>query len=249
MKKIITSCLGLFFKALFQTYAAFMRVRNYKKEKVLFFTDSRGFLLGNFISYKNGFRNPLAQYLNTKFCVDFQINKFTHTTYFDLVKNYSDNDLDKYKYIILILGVVDFSPRDSNDAAEIRKNKTSFIKSNLSKETSYLDQNVLYEGEFTDSIINEDMQIFLKNRLSMHKEKIILVNTGIVDQDWDGNYWRKRPKNMNSFLAREREFASEMSEKVLDVSDIDPQTYTVDNIHYSKDGFKILLNKLKRFIK
>ena len=248
MKKALSNILGIVFRGLFDAYAALLKLRNHKKEKALFFTDSRGFLLGSFISYKNGFLNPLTNYLNKNFCVDYRINKYKYTTYLDFIRDYDDQELEKYNYIILILGVVDFSPRIATEAATIREAKLSSISANLSRGSSFLDSETLYDGEETDSIINHDVVEFLKQRLSKYRDKIILVNTGIVDSEWAGNYWRSRPKNMNTFLAREREFASNISDKVIDVSDISPSLYTVDNIHYSSEGFQILLYKLRNFI-
>lgn len=248
MRKALRITLGIIFRGLFDVYAALLKVRNYKKEKVLFFTDSRGFLLGSPISYKNGFRSPLSSYLNKNFCVDYRINKYKHTTYLDFIRDYSDQELEKYRYIILILGVVDFSPRNATDASTIREAKLSSISASLSRGSTFLDSETRFDGGGTDSIINHDITEFLKERLGSFRDKIILVNTGIVDAEWDGNYWRSRPKNMNTFLARERGFASDISDTIIDVSNIAPSVYTIDNIHYSKEGFQILLDKLRKII-
>jgi|GEM_PF-4056258 len=248
MKKYLSSILGIIFSHIFSIYAVLLKLRNYKKEKVLFFTDSRGFLVGSFISYKNGFRSPLSNYLHKNFCVDHRIDKYQPTTYLDFLRDYSDQDLEKYKYIILILGVVDFSPRNATDAATIRETKLSSICTNLSRGSSFLDLEVRWDGGATDSIINHDIIGLLKERLGKYRGKIIVVNTGFVETEWAGSYWRSRPKNMNAFLARERKFSSDISNNVIDVFNIAPSLYTIDNIHYSAEGFQILLDKLKGFI-
>ena len=247
MRKFISKGLGLFFKFVFFIFANFRKITNNNKPRLLLFTDSRGFRIGSTISYKNGFQNPLVKYLLKHYRVDFDINSFSHTTYLDLVGKYTENILKNYDHILLILGVVDFSPRKRKDAIEIRKRKLVTYKfdENFQK-GSYIDDNVFYKGSPTETIINENIKDFVAEKLQPYKQKIIAVTTVNVDDNWDGSYWQKRPENMNRWLADERQFAKKISGVLIDLSNLKPRVETVDNIHFSDSGFCTIRDRIER---
>ena len=67
-----------------------------------------------------------------------------------------------------------------------------------------------------------------------------------VLDDWDGDYWRKRPANINDQLILDNLLINEIDE-VIDMSNLDREQimmYTSDNVHYTKAGFDYIGNKL-----
>lgn len=247
MRKIVSKGFGLLFKYLFFIFANLRKISNINKPSLLFFTDSRGFRIGSTVSYKNGFQNPLVKYLLKHYRVSFDINSFSHTTYLDLIGNYDQKILHQYDHILLILGVVDFSPRKIKDAIEIRKRKLSTYKfdKNFHKGT-YIDDGVLYKGSPTETIINENIKDFIIEKLQPYKQKIITVTTVNVDDNWDGSYWQKRPENINRWLEDERIFAKKIAGISIDLSDLEPTIETVDNIHFSNRGFCTIRDRIER---
>lgn len=231
----------------FLVYYAFRNILNQDKKKLLFFTDSRGFEIGNTFTYKNGYGNVLYKYLINNFNLSLDINNFKHTTYLDFLNKYTVKDLINYDYIFLILGVVDFSPRKSLDACVIRKTKSASM--GIKNESPITDSNFVYEGENTDCIITEELRDHILNVLDPLSDKIIVVTTNPVDNNWRGSYWKDRPKNMNSYLIHEVAFSKKLTSKYIQFpSSIDVSEYTVDNIHYNKFGFEHITKELNNII-
>jgi len=231
----------------FFIYYALRNILNRDKKKLLFFTDSRGFEIGNVFTYKNGYGNVLYKYLIDNFNLSLDINNFKHTTYLDFLNKYTVKDLINYDYIFLILGVVDFSPRKSFDASAIRKTKSASM--GINNESSLIDSNFFYEGEKTDCIITKELMDHILNVLDPLSEKIIVVTTNPVDNNWRGSYWKDRPKNMNSYLINEVAFSKKLTDKYIQFpSSLNVSEYTVDNIHYNKFGFGHITKELKNII-
>ena len=248
IKRPLSKIIGNLFRSIFFLYSKILRVKNFNKPKLLFYTDSRGYLIGNIFSYKNGFINPLVRFLETNFNLEYSINKHKHTTYFDFLKDYSDQKLEDYVFIVLILGAVDFSPRNFQDAESLRRKKVSDLGVKLDHTSSFLDKKAIFEEEFTDSIVNNSNLKFLEDRLKKFSDKLIVVSTGFVNDDWRGSYWRDRPKNINEFFKREKYFAKKISKNLIDLSDQDPKKISLDNIHFSPFGFNLIKDKIKEII-
>jgi hypothetical protein len=68
--------------------------------------------------------------------------------------------------------------------------------------------------------------------------------------DWTGNYWRKRPTNINSQL----DLDILMKKNIPNVVDLSLLTeeeimkFTSDNVHYTKEGFAYIYNKLSTIL-
>lgn len=225
-------------------------VRHFNKKRILIFTDSRGFKIGKALTYKNGFFNPLYEYLSNNFFVSIDINNFKHTTYLDFIYKYGHSELRKFDHIILILGVVDFSPRPASEAKKIRKLKSLKNKFKIADlDKRFMTDNEKYEGQLTDSIMNKNLEYKILNYLADFKQKIIQISTNNIDHDWDGNYWRKRPKNMNVQMKKEQIFAKKLSNMIITFEDLkSTKDYTVDNIHYNQKGFSYIRDQLKLFL-
>ena len=145
--------------------------------------------------------------------------------------------------------IVDFAPRpessfDSMYESKVDKAKKYFIEEFISKENRAFGEK--YQGEGTLSFLNYD-SLFIKV-LPLLKKIPNLVYVGInpVLDDWDGDYWRKRPANINDQLILDNLLINEIDE-VIDMSNLDREQimmYTSDNVHYTKAGFDYIGNKL-----
>ena len=224
--------------------------------KVLYFSDSRGFLVGSYLGYKNHFRNHIVSALNNKFAVKIEINKNSHTTLADLFSEFSIEELNSFDLLIFHLGVVEFSPRRKLDALRIRNAKLEKLGKlesvkNFSEKfgfTQALDTRIEaeYENNDTDSIINEDLYNKYMQKIESINIPIIAITTQPILDDWKGNYWRARPSNMNSFLELEREFWCKITPYVVKLPDDECliKKFTMDNIHPTSLGFQYLAHEI-----
>ena len=96
------------------------------KKTILYISDSRGFLVGSPVSYKNHFKNCLISGLQKNYAVLPIINRQKYTTLLDGL-DFINNTRFKFDLIVLHLGVVDFSPRPSSSAKLVRAKKISSI--------------------------------------------------------------------------------------------------------------------------
>lgn len=230
----------------------------FKKKKILYISDSRGFLVGSIFSYKNHFSNDLISGLKRDYAVLPIINRQKHTTLIDGLKFIRKTRFE-FDLIVLHLGVVDFSPRVRTSAELIRTNKISSLekeikyKSDTDREEVMLTFDVTkrdptsYEGEPTDAVADGTYIAIVKNMIKEIPHPMIAITTNVVDLAWWGNYWRDRPVNMNSYLSIEREFWRDtgIPSISLDGCSDSLRETTLDNIHPSKLGFQ-QLEKLVR---
>lgn len=228
--------------------------------KALYFSDSRGFLVGSYVGHKNHFRNSIVGRLNSEFAVNVEINKHSHTTLADLFCEYSIEELNSFDLLVIHLGVVEFSPRRNVDAVAIRNDKLEKLGKVKATRGSVEEKVFLqalnartaasYENYGTDSIVNADLYKKYMEKLDSVKVPIIAITTQAVLDDWRGNYWRARPRNMNSFLALEREFWKRVTPYVIQIPDDECliKKFTMDNIHPTKLGFKYLSEEVDRVV-
>jgi hypothetical protein len=232
-----------------------------KERKILYVSDSRGFLVGSVFSYKNHFGNELISGLKRDYAVLPIINRQKHTTLIDGL-DFIRNTSSKFDLIIFHLGVVDFSPRGRTSAELIRARKISSVAT----ETNYgLDKNrselaytveistreaAIYEGEPTDAIADQTYIAIVTSMIKEIQLPMIAITTNEVDLTWRGNYWRDRPPNMNSYLAIEREFWSNTGIPCVSLDDVSKGVHetTLDNIHPSKRGFQLLEQLVRKKI-
>ena len=262
MLKLIKLLISFSFKCVGRIHAAvnFRIKATLGYPKALYFSDSRGFLVGSYVGYKNHLRNSIVGRLNSKLAVKIEINKYSHTTLADLFYEYSIEDLNSFDFLVIHLGVVEFSPRRNVDAVAIRNDKLEkFGKVKITKGS--VEEKVFlqalnartaasYENDGTDSIVNADLYKKYMEKLESVKVPIIAITTQAVLDDWRGNYWRARPRNMNSFLALEREFWKRVTPNVIQIPDDEYliKKFTMDNIHPTKLGFRHLADEVDRVV-
>ena len=230
----------------------FYKMKNSKKEKIFFFSDSRGWDINDRLHRKD----PFHFYLNSiikKYNVDYFLCPEKHTTIIDFLRYYESSKKD-YDYVILHAGVVDFSPRPVSNATEIYKKKRNDFDKFFSEEEmkNHFSKcfNILYEGEKTINIYPIDLacERIIPELLKINN--LIWINCNHFVKGWEGNYFKKRPENINIVETYSSEFSSLMPLKV-DLSkwtDDEVKKYTVDNIHFSRTGADLIVQLIENQI-
>jgi len=230
------------------------------KKRVLLYTDSRGFLVDCFLCNKTP-RKSYIDMLSKEFKIDYQLCTKKHTTILDFLEYIDNQDISKYSSIVLHLGIVDFSPRPLSQLSMVYDNKNEIVNKIFPKEhmiPNYYED--IYQGEKTFSLYNLDFfeNIILKKVNEISKQtKIVWLGLNNVDVNWNGNYLKTRPLNINNILNYQNKILEYLDEnetniKYIDIDEIKDfnlKEHTLDNMHLSEDGFrlfyKILLEELK----
>lgn len=211
-----------------------------KQGKILIFTDSRGTEISS-LKQKNPFFSYIDQF--SHFEVDFYFCPSKFTSCLDYLELMEKLNI-KYDHVILHCGIVDFAPRPMSSYKEMLLLKTEYINRNgwqnyFNERDDFLCD---YEGERSLQFMsNSFVKEVLTPRLSDDK-RIIYVGVNRILNNWDGNYWRKRPSCINLQLINNEKLLSAL-EYVVDLSDWDDETikkYTVDNVHYNKLGLEFI---------
>ena len=235
---------------IFNVLISIFKFKNFllKRPKILIFTDSRGFEVTKFWNRKNPFSsyvgNIVLQYNCTvKVCPE----KFT--SILDFLEFYQSVRHKKFDKVILHCGIVDFAPRpessfDSMYVSKLSKTRKYLIEEHIRKENRIFGEK--YQGENTLSFLNDDSVSMKILPLLKRIPNLVYISINPVLDDWDGNYWRKRPSNINEQLLLDNLLINEVDE-VIDMSNLQRDEvimYTSDNVHYTKAGFCYIYNKL-----
>ena len=220
-----------------------------KRPAILVFTDSRGFEVTKFWNRKNPFSSYISNLIFDYSCtVKLCPEKFT--SLLDFLDFFERVNSEDYDCIILHCGIVDFAPRPESSFDLMYFSKLHYsIKYPVFDiiDKARREPGPKYQTEFTYSFLTEEA---LTNIILPKLKKITnLLYIGIspVLNTWDGNYWRKRPKNINEQLKLDKlmkkEIGNFISLSELDESEI--KRFTSDNVHYTKLGFDYIYKQLK----
>tara|TARA_R110001592_G_scaffold117919_2_gene320165 strand:+ start:241 stop:1035 length:795 start_codon:yes stop_codon:yes gene_type:complete len=235
---------------IFHFIAFFYKMKNkiLKKRKVLVFTDSRGFEVTKFWNRKNPFSSYVGGLIRNFDCT-YLVCPEKFTSLLDFLEYCENNEMDDYENIILHCGIVDFAPRPESSYDKMFRSKTRIIKKfgfedciNKIKSKS----GPYYDGELTYSFFNDSSLSRILSFQERYIKKIIYISINPVLNDWSGNYWRKRPDNINSQLELDNVLKRKMT-NIIDLSSLSKEEimkFTSDNVHYTKEGFKYIYNKL-----
>lgn len=231
-------------------YRIQMYICGRKSEIRLFlFTDSRGTEVDNVFKQKNPFYSYLRE-LNY-FDVEYKFCPEKFTSLLDFIEIYEKNNLT-HDVLIIHCGIVDFAPRPLSSYKEMLQLKRDFLKSKgwLKYFENRTDSHCVYEGEETLQFISLDF--LSKEILPILKNINNLIYVGInpVLNDWDGNYWRKRPICINKQLEHDELMLREIKFclSLQDWTNNEIKKYTVDNVHYNSSGMKYIGSNLKAVI-
>lgn len=234
-----------------------IKLVNWKKRKVLVFTDSRGFEITKIYNRKNPFSSYVRKLIKN-FNTDFFICNEKHTTFFDFIQTYEKLKQNKnhYDYVILHCGVVDFSPRvaeEINDILKVKKNKIieCFGEVFFEKLKNFKGYSDKYDGKFTTSILPQDFIPLVAKYLNKI-ENLVWITCNPVDLNWRGNYKRDRPKNINIVNESSKIMIPLLSNaSIINLTNLtinEVHEYTCDNIHLSKNGMRLLEKEIFKII-
>jgi hypothetical protein len=235
---------------IFHFIAFFYQMKNkvLKKHKILVFTDSRGFEVTKFWNRKNPFSSYIGNLIRNFDCT-YIVCPEKFTSLLDFLEYCENTNMDNYENIILHCGIVDFAPRPESSYDQMFLSKLTLIKKfgfeNLINKIKSKSGPV-YDGEVTYSFLNELSINLLLSLQEKYIQKIIYISINPVLNDWTGNYWRKRPANINSQLDLDILMKQSIS-NVVDLSSLTEEEimrFTSDNVHYTKEGFAYIYNKL-----
>ena len=243
-------------------------------KKILVFTDSRGQHKprgGEYLIFAERLRDEIK---DTH--VDLVLCPMKWTTTLDFFEYAEQFDISKYDWVILYTGIVEWSPRPQlsalNDlynnldvkntkhwfensidySQKITNNKKSafdflFGEVNIK---SYLNKpfEVEYEGQPTINMYSLEMaENSVAPKLKSFKN-LVFVNSNRLLPDWEGDFKRGRPKNINvtheysDIISKFFDESRLIDLRVWNAEEI--KKYTCDNMHLTKDGSDWIFNEL-----
>jgi len=251
IKKTLLYVLNFYYKIIFNFFS--------KKNKLLIYTDSRGFLI-NCLSCTKTPRKSYIEKLSKDYNIDFQICPEKYTTLLDFLDYIEDKDLSIYSKVIIHLGIVDFSPRPLSQKNIIFTEKKQIADRLFTcSGMSIKEYSVQYENQNTFSLYDI---FFLKEyiipKIDTLSKKVDIVWVGLnsVDTNWRGNYFKDRPQNINIILDYQDIIIKTLYERnssikyinIDEVANFKLKEHTLDNMHLSEKGFeffyKLLLKEL-----
>lgn len=256
LRKIYNITLINISRLIFNIQNIFYRIKNKNKDKIFVFTDSRGYE----VTHPWNKKNPFSSYIGClikDYNVEYHICEESSTTIIDFLYLYNKRIAagHKYQHVIAHIGLVDFSPRPLNMLDKIINKKQDKIKAlglDISVFQNRKKEKISTELYFGDHLGNlYSMEFFKKEILTKLQsiDNMIYIGCNKVLQDWNGNYWRNRPKDINILLDYNNVIEHSLHEKnkisIINWTEADIKENTVDNIHLNKNGFNIIANKLK----
>jgi hypothetical protein len=232
------------------------KLKNYNSKRILIYTDSRGYEISSIFTRKS-YRKSFIQELIKKYNCDVFICPEKHTTFYDFFETHENFKKNKYDFVVCLIGVVDFSPRPLSQIEPILKLKKYKISNNftfsddLKKLTTQHD--AFYNGETTSSLVGLKLVPKIVNKLNSINN-LIWISCNPIDLNWRGNYFRDRPENINYVNEVSKSLISHEKNNNFHVIDHtnwnleEVRKYTCDNIHYSKDGMRLIKKSIIKHI-
>lgn len=223
-----------------------------KTKRIYVFTDSRGFRVDLWYCKKNPYLSYISM-LSKKYSIDYSVCKYKHTTLIDFLYDTKDVDFGKYDKIVLHAGVVDFSPRPLSQAVSVMQKKSSRIEavfgSDAIKYFSPCVYDMDYDGEKTASLYDLNaLKRYIIPALNEISHKLIWIGVNPVLSEWQGNYARVRPRNLNDVICEYQKVINDLFSgdnlNLLDWSSDDIKSLSIDNIHFSAMGMSEIGKKL-----
>ena len=232
------------------------KIKNYNSKRILIYTDSRGYEISSIFSRKS-YRKSFIQDLIMNYKCDVFICPEKHTTFYDFFETQENYKMNKYDFVICLIGVVDFSPRPISQIEPILKLKKGKILNNFMVSNDSMKLTTLhgsyYNGEPTSSLVGLKSVSSIVNKLNAI-DNLIWISCNPVDLNWRGNYFRDRPENINYVNEVSKSIISYNKHKNFHVLDFtnwnleEVRKYTCDNIHYSKEGMELIKNSIIKYI-
>lgn len=243
MKQTFRKIIYVIVLVISSVYILIYKLKNFKKKRLIIYTDSRGFEITRMWNRKTPFNSYLLELIK-KYNCDVKICPEKHTTFFDFFYYLDKKKISNYEKVICHIGVVDFSPRTLSGTKKIllkKKNKIERIFGDYSDFFMNLkDYEIIYKNEKTSSIIHESQISLVANQLNLIPN-LVWISCNPTVKGWEGNYKGERPSNINMVNSKSKVLIKELNSKisVLDLtkwSSSEIKEYTCDNIHLSQKG-------------
>lgn len=227
-------------------------IKKNRKPNILVYADSRGDNLPG----KNYYDHYAAK-LSKHFNVTKMIALHKWTTTMDFLFEYNNNlGKQPYDYVVLHTGIVDYSPRHQHKLVnEIYPNKKTcfdYVFPNQPELLEHLNKRLKtkYEGDNTGNMYSLTMAEKYIIPALKKIPNLIWIGSNKVLQNWRGNYWKDRPKNMNITVKYSQVFVDNLENTInlLEWSATDIQKYTYDNIHPNRSGSNYIYEKIMSII-
>ena len=240
-------------KKLYALIIKISNIINIRKQKVLIYTDSRGF---NVLS-KSG-KNPFDSYIKY-FLKDYRIDYFIcpekHTTIPDFLLKHKELENGNYAFVVMHCGVVDFSPRPISNLEWVlgSKSENKYFQISVQEYYDYYKKpsTILYNKEETINLYSTNFlkKVIIPDLLKI--KNLIWINSNHFVKGWEGNYTKGRPLNINQLVNDFDEIMEKNLEYTVNLRSWDDDQimkFTVDNIHFNKIGFQEVFKLIKNKI-
>lgn len=245
------------------------------KKRILIFTDSRGQHIPADSTHKIFPERIRDEGKDVH--VDLVLCPMKWTTTMDFYEYCQKNDISSYDWIVLFTGIVEWSPRPQQSAISdlynnqneentdawklntrdyskkiVNNKKATFDKLFGAKEIKkYLSKafDVLYEDSQTINMLSKDMARNVVGPWLSKFDNLIYINANRILPDWEGDFKRERPKNINVT----HEYCDIISEfipshRLVDLrkwNSEDIKEYTCDNMHLTQKGNEYIVEELQ----
>lgn len=223
-----------------------------RKLKILLYTDSRGDNIPGHLDYEH-----YGVLLEKKYNVEKYLCPEKWTTTLDFLSLLKERNPENYDLIILHTGIVDHSPRHQQIAINsIYKDKKIIFDEIFTEEAIQKHLNsdfgIEYEGDKTINLYSLSMaEKYLIPELKKFKNLLWISSNKIVP-NWNGNYWKDRPQNINIIEKYSNLFLTELGKRnVIDLmvwNNDDIKKYTFDNMHPTKVGSDYIYERIEESI-
>lgn len=232
--------------------------------RILYYTDSRGKRIGSYQNHQH-YGDRLIEYYKTSRIERYMCPEKWTTTIDFIRLLWTTVNIDNYDWIILHTSVVENSPRVKDDAYNkiyLDPNKKTWFDMVFGEENminhfknDFGPENI-YEDKKTLNMFSLEMGVeYLVPLLEKIPNLIWISNCPLVGgngSSWRGTYWKDRPNNMEIVNEISKAYIKEMNNThVIDTtnwSDEEIKKYTVDNIHYTKEGSDLIFEMIKDII-
>ncbi|MBD1365034.1 hypothetical protein IDJ77_14530 [Mucilaginibacter sp. ZT4R22] len=256
--RLLFKLLNKSLNVVFTIYSRLLVLINKNDVKILVYTDSRGFNVAGKLG-KMPFKTYIS-YLARHYQVEYRICPEKFTTIVDFLNFYNTvPNKSEFSAVVLHCGVVDFSPRPLSNIEVVKKSKegvAGFEDLFIANATYHKHPfNVYYRNELTTTIYSKE---YFKTEIIPKLtaiENLIWIDSNHFVKGWDGNYLNGRPTNIDQMVSEYDELLGEKMPNrttLKNWTDTEIKKFTIDNIHFTGEGFKKLFidihSKIKEII-
>lgn len=229
---------------LMRTTDGFWRTVNGRKPRILIYTDSRGMNVSSrTMAVTKHHYGSHVDALQRRFHTTHVVCPFSHTTVLDFLTYLDRVDAAQFDHVVMQCGIVDFSPRPISSLSRIRSAKAGLPRFermfDANAEHHATSRGEPYEGEATTTLYSVAYAKELIAELR-RLDNLIWVSSNNFVRGWNGN-WRARPDDIDATVRAYDDLMLQSLPATVDLhrwTDHEIQQFTVDNIHFTRTGFR-----------